>query len=223
MKKTLFFFAFGVLVAAVIFQIVGASRVEQEKPRPPLKTVLPAELAGWTAVDQPIAETAEMQRAVGELLNYDDAILRSYRRGGQQFDVYAAYWKPGKMSERLVAGHSPDVCWVAAGWSMVTKDAPAEPLALGSWAPSAGQYRVFRDGRGAMRWVVFWHVAGDRRIDYGQGVPPWWSVFSDLGKRGFGQRSSQYFVRVSANVPWEELNGDEGFRAVLRDLKMLIE
>ena len=223
MKKTLLVFGGVVLAAAVIFQIKGASRVEPEVQPAPLKTVLPAEIAGWTAIDQPIADTAEMQRAVGELLNYDDAILRSYRRGGQQFDVYAAYWRPGKMSERLVAGHSPDVCWVAAGWSMIAKDAPGAPPALGAWAPAGGQYRVFRDGRGAMRWVVFWHVAGDRRIEYGQGVPPWWAVFSDLRKRGFAQRSSQYFVRVSANVPWEELNGDDGFRAVLRDLKTLLE
>jgi hypothetical protein len=188
-----------------------------------LKNSLAAEPVGWTVIDQPIADTAEMQKAVGELLNYDDAILRSYRRGGQQFDVYAAYWRPGKMSERLVAGHSPDVCWVAAGWSMIAKESPATPLALGTWAPSAGQYRVFRDARGAMRWVVFWHVAGGRRVDYGQGVPPWWTVFSDLAARGFNQRSSQYFVRVSANVPWEELNGDEGFRRVLGDIKTLIE
>jgi hypothetical protein len=223
MKKSLLLFCGVVLATAVVFQVIAAVRVEPEVTPPALKAALPTELAGWTTVDLPIADTAEMQRAVGELLNFDDALLRSYRRGGQQFDVYAAYWRPGKMSERLVAGHSPDVCWVAAGWSLMSWETPVALLVSGAWVPAAGQYRVFKDTRGSMRWVVFWHVAGDRRIDYGQGVPPWWTVFSDLVQRGFNQRSSQYFIRVSANVPWEELNGEEGFRDVMRSVKTLLD
>jgi hypothetical protein len=225
MKKALLVFCGVVLLTAVGLQVVAALRVEPVVARPALKTLLPTAVAGWTIVDEPIAQTAEMQRAVGELLNFDDALLRSYQRGALRFEVYAAYWKPGKMSERLVAGHTPDVCWVAAGWTPVSRGTPAtlDEASADAWLPSGGQYRVFKDTRGAERRVVFWHVAGARRIDYGQGVPPWWTVFSDLTQRGFGRRSSQYFIRVSANVPWEELSGDAAFREVMRGVKGLLE
>ncbi len=225
MKKALFIFCAAVLLTALGMQLLAARRVEPARTRTALSASLPANVPGWTVTDLPIAETAEIQRAVGELLNFDDALLRSYRRGGKQFDVYAAYWKPGKMSERLVAGHSPDVCWVAAGWTPVSQETPP-PLrqpSMDAWLPEAGQYRVFQDRRGVARWVVFWHVAGDRQIDYGQGVPPWWTVFSDLARRGFNQRSSQHFIRVSANVSWDELAGEEGFREVLSGVGALLD
>jgi hypothetical protein len=223
MKKALFVFCAAVLLAAIGLQLVAAWRVEPERARTALGEAVPASLAGWAVTDLPIAETAEIQRAVGQLLNFDDALLRSYRRGGKQFDVYAAYWKPGKMSERLVAGHSPDVCWVAAGWTEESRGLPGDfaTAAARTWLPPGGQYRVFKDRRNVRRWVGFWHVAGDRVIDYGQGVPPWWTVFSDFARRGFSQRSSQHFVRVSANVSWEELAGDESFQSVLRSVGAL--
>jgi hypothetical protein len=213
-----------ILSLAVGLQVVGVVRREPEPVRPLLAEILPAHLNTWRVTDEPIAESAEMKKAVGELLNFDEAIYRTYRRGSLQFDVYAAYWRPGKMSERLVAGHSPDVCWVAAGWKLVSREIPSHVHTKGFVVPPGGQYRLFNDTRGVSRWVSFWHVAGGRHVDYGSqsGVPPWWSVFSDLASRGLDQRGSQYFVRVSTNVPWNELTSDEGFRAVMQSVHRLL-
>ncbi len=207
-----------VLMAGIALQFRGCA-MEPDPVPPPLAETISASTAGWTAEDMAIAETEEMKRAVGELLNFDDAIFRSYRKGGWQFDVYAAYWRPGKMSERLVAGHSPDVCWVAAGWKPLSREAPAER----NWAAEGAQYRVFGDNAGRPRNVVFWHVSGGRAVDYGGGVPPWWTIFSDLKTHGLKQRRSQYFVRVSANVPWDELVADAGFFEVMRSVRSLLE
>jgi hypothetical protein len=214
-----------VLAAAIGLQVVGGLNRRPE-PRPPaLSTALPTAVGNWAVADQPIAETAEMRKAVGELLNFDDAVFRTYRNGARQFDVYVACWEPGKMSERLVAGHSPDVCWVAAGWTPVARGEAAGGDPTTTWASAGGQYRVFNDPHGAPRWVVFWHTSGGQLVDYGagNGVPPWWTIFSDLAHGGLNQRKSQYFVRVSANVPWRELANDAGFRAVMAGVNKLLD
>ncbi len=224
--RTLILFCALVLVAATGLQVAARLRQKPELERPPLAEILPAQLSLWQATDEPIAESAEMKKAVGELLNFDEAIWRVYRRGGRQFDVYAAYWRPGKMSERLVSGHSPDVCWVAAGWTLESREtAPGGDHTGAEFFPVSGQYRIFQDTRGTRRWVGFWRVAGDRRVDYGSesGVPPWWAVFSDLKERGLNQRERQYFVRVSSNAPWSELTGDPEFRAVMESVKRLLD
>ena len=215
-----------VLLVAVGLQIYAARRsVSEAVVVRPLKEQLPRDVSGWTVEEQGIAETAEMKRAVGELLNFDDAIFLSYRRGGRQFDVYAAYWRPGKMSQRLVAGHTPDVCWVGAGWRKVSIRSQQAGTENPTWPAAGGEFRVFDDPRGARRWVAFWHRAGNRPVSYGDGdgPPPWWAVFSDLAENGLDQKKSQYFVRVSANVPWEQLTAEAGFETVMAEIGAMLK
>jgi hypothetical protein len=209
-----------VLVAAAGLQLSAAFRKSAvASPKVPLAETLPGALGDWTVKDKSIAETEEMKRAVGELLNFDDAVFRSYRRGTLEFDVYVAYWRPGKMSHRLVAGHTPDVCWVQSGWTLqqavndrVLKSGP------GMLAPA--QYRVFKDTRGTPREVVFWHVSGTRLIAYdGTGTPPWWAVFSDLARYGLNQRESQYFIRISSPQPLEQIWREPALHDVLKTLR----
>jgi hypothetical protein len=188
-----------------------------------LREVVPAELPGWTVRDGRVAETEEMKRAVGELLNFDDVVLRTYRQGGREFEIYAAYWRPGKMAPRLVAGHTPDVCWVAAGW-MVRERVSQGPRAGAPGLATPAQFRVFAGQSGAVREVWFWHRSGDESVDYAAaGAPPWWAIFSDLARHGLDQRRSQHFVRLSANVPFAELVEEPGFLAALAALRPIVD
>jgi hypothetical protein len=95
----------------------------------PLTSVIPDQIPGWVVKDLPIAETEEMKKAVDEILNYDDAVYRNYNQGQTTISVYVAYWKPGKMSPRLIAAHTPDVCWVNNGWKCTARDF-AYPISL---------------------------------------------------------------------------------------------
>lgn len=109
-----------VLLFGIVLAFVGL------RPPPPrtfqgsVKDLLPpAEIVardGWKVEYLPIADTPEAKAKVDELLNYDDAVFAVYTRGTERVSIYLAYWTPGKMSHRLVAGHTPDVCWVGAGW-----------------------------------------------------------------------------------------------------------
>ena len=106
------------LVAALAFVAVGSALPPRQAFHGALKDLVPKaeELPRWTLEYCPVAETAEMQKAVGEMLNFDDAVYAIYNNGALRISLYAAYWSPGKMSHRLIAGHTPDVCWVGGGW-----------------------------------------------------------------------------------------------------------
>lgn len=169
----------------------------------PLYNLLPKTIEGWTVKDQPIAETEEMKKAVGEVLNYDDAIFRTYTQGSTSIAVYVAYWKPGKMSPRLIAAHTPDVCWIGAGWKCTARDFAYQvnyPEHLVHQA-QAGTYEI----AGNAQHVLFWHIHNGHIVSYDiAGIPPWWASLSDLWKEGLNQRGEQFFIRISSNLAIEE-------------------
>lgn len=193
----------GLLVAAMGLVLYGEHRPVTRRFHGRVADLLPAgaELPGWTVQDQPVADTPEMQKRVGELLNFDDAVYRIYERGGDRFAVYIAYWTPGKMSQRLVAGHTPDVCWVASGWRI---EVAASGVKLGGEQTLPAEERTMAIHDTA-EYVVFWHRLDDQVVSYRrQGLPPWYAAITDLWRRGFDQRQEQFFVRVSSNRPVDE-------------------
>ena len=52
------------------------------------------------------------------ILQFDEMVYRSYRQGGVEVQIYAAYWKPGSAPYGQAGVHTPDTCWVNAGWKM---------------------------------------------------------------------------------------------------------
>ncbi len=114
---------------------------------------------------------------------------------------YAAYWQPGKMSHRLVASHTPDVCWVGGGWRCVIRGTESLSGPQGSLEV---QHRVFEQG-GRVEHVMFCHLVGGRELSYRTGQePPWHAVFTDIFKHGTRQREEQLFLRISSNRPVRE-------------------
>ena len=204
-----------------------------------LHDIFPKEvqLLNWKGRFLPVADSAEMQRAVGEMLNFDQAAFAQYTQGSFEVSIYAAYWSPGKMSHRLIAAHTPDVCWVGAGWERME----ARQIQLSGvnmqLTPGVGtetreelvathlrnlaltdfywEYREF-NLRGRMEYVIFLHLVGGRAMNYGViGLPPWYSVLQDLAERGLRQREEQFFVRISGNRPLPEIISSEPIRRFL--------
>lgn len=198
-----------------------------------LHSILPAgsELPEWRVQVLPVAESPEMQRAVGEMLNFDQAAYAQYINGPVEVSLYAAYWSPGKMSHRLIAVHTPDVCWLGAGWERMEGYQTRLDLLVGQWRNTRAaqrpelkmtepldlqpvdrflwEYRKFRLAE-RTEYVVFLHLVGGRALGYGvEGVPPWHSVIGDLLERGLRQREEQFFVRISGNRPLPELLATE--------------
>jgi hypothetical protein len=200
------------LVGALILCIAGGliglaalTKPPQQSSLPePLKSLLPGEISGWTTKDLPIAESAEMRRAIDELLNYDDGVLRVFERHGIIITIYVAYWRPQKMSPRLVEGHTPDVCWPSDGWQSLSQSEIQLTAADGRRLPM-GRYRTF--GLNAEKqYVVFWHTVDRLPVAYPSiGAPPWWAMLHDLRQFGLHHRGEQMFLRIASNVPIEEI------------------
>lgn len=109
------------LIGAVALIVYGETRPLERTFHGSVKNLLPKleEIPGWSMQYLPIADTPEVQAKVNELLNYDDAVYAVYTKGTERVSIYIAYWTPGKMSQRLIAGHTPDVCWVGSGWKIL--------------------------------------------------------------------------------------------------------
>lgn len=171
-----------------------------------LLTTLPNSFSGYEVKNLPIATSQEMQRAVDEMLNYDDCVYREYVGGGQDFTVYAAYWTPRKFHPRLIAIHTPDVCWVVNGWKLVLADYNYEAHQSGTRLWPA-QYRVFT-ANDLPTYVLYWHIVDGRLSGYASGPSShsnsfFSSVWKDLAS-GVGE---QFFIRISSSRPvkdWEK-------------------
>ena len=126
----------------------------------------------------------------------------TYRNGDLQISIYAAYWKPGKMSPRPVATHTPDVCWVGNGW--VCQSAGIADLKVANGQRLRVKTRVFADPVGVPQHVLFCHLVGGFPRDYGQfGAPAWYAFLSELRWGGLNLREEQLFFRISSNHPFE--------------------
>jgi len=172
-----------------------------------LSAALPsaAKLPGWARVEEEIAATPEMKRAVDELLNFDDAAFFTYTRGEDRVSVYVAYWKPGTMSQRLISVHTPDVCWVGNGWEVRRRESRVSLAARGEKTPPPAEWREMRLADKTER-VLFWHLVGGQPRDLSSPIAPWYSFLTEMISGGLQQREEQFFIRISSNRPdagWE--------------------
>lgn len=239
------------LVVAIGLVIYGQTRELEPTFHGKMAELLPPAPLGWSRTEQPIADTPEMRQKVDELLSFDDGVFYIYTSGSLRLSVYVAYWQPGKMSSRLVAGHTPDVCWVGAGWkctkrgeaipvvSSAAHETPASvTLSLRSRArpevapsPPLGsvpgpqfppaEARTFV-ANDTTEYVWFWHLVDGVPQSYGTGTqPPWHATITDMVQRGFDQRSEQFFIRLSSPQQLSDPALQPMLEAVFRSLPFL--
>jgi hypothetical protein len=210
---------FAVLLIAVGLVVLARTQAPVAHFQGGLRKMLPTSVAEWHAEEKPIAETEEMQKAVGRILNYDEGVFITYTWGTRQVSVYLAYWSPGKMNYREVASHTPDVCWVGAGWNR--KNMSIVPrLPIGETLAPPGEARVF-EMQGKEQYVWFWHVIGSSVQSYRTGSKPaWYATVTDVFTRGLKQREEQFFIRISANEPLDNLLADPLLPAILEGLPL---
>ncbi len=219
MRKTLLAVLVALVVSAIGLQMLPPNLQTHFAPPKALVNWLPQAPVGWSAVDVPIADTPEMKARVGELLNYTDAVFRIYTRGGRQVSVYIAYWAPGRMEPRLVAAHSPDVCWGESGWRHVAEPSVWDVRSKGGASLGLGQLRAF-ENQGQKQHVVFWHCVGGRpsglvdRFVKGEAI----FTLDQFLRNPRAPKYEQWFVRLSSNEPLEQLGGEPLWEALIEQL-----
>ena len=230
MRRWTILSSFALLVLAIGLVLYGTTHIPEPRFTGRLADLLPPAPAGWTMKEKPIADSQELKQAVGELLNYDDGAFVDYTNSsGERLSIYIAYWTPGKMSHRLVAGHTPDVCWEASGWKRTYQGttpeltlhlahSPALPLSTLTKNIPPGEDRVFT-AQSTPEYVWFWHIVGNQIKSYGTGyAPKWYAPLTDLLKQGLNQREEQFFIRLSSDRPLSSFMNGEVLPALLANI-----
>ena len=190
---------------------------EASAPPPDLAELLPASAVGWEV------QTPDDLYQFSGILQTTHLLQRTYRRqdatGPIDLTVYVAYWPPGQTSVSRVASHTPDACWPGAGWFADDKvSRHRESPVLSGLQIAPAEYRLFRTERGFTQHVWFWHVFDGQVIDYRDpySIP---ALLQIAWQYGFRRQGSQYFVRLSSNRPWSQLERDPLLRQIMANLK----
>jgi len=183
-------------------------------PPPDVAALLPAQPDGWM-----VKTTEDLYRFSG-ILQTQHLVERTYARliNGRpvQLNVYVAHWTPGAAPVSLVASHTPDACWPGAGWQAQPNPERQVSLALGSERLAPAEHRIFRYGNTPQQ-VWFWHIYNGRAITYRDpySIP---ALLEIALQYGFSREGAQYFVRVSSNVPWEDIRDEALVREIVANL-----
>jgi hypothetical protein len=220
--KTGTYFCFALLTIGVILQFIPRRKFEKFPPHASLSSLLPRAVDGWDGADQLLGETELVTDRVKDILRYDDYVFRTYRRGDVEIGVFVAYWKPGNSDKIEVARHSPDHCWPQSGWTRVGEEDEVSYDA-GGLKSEIGQLRHFRN-QGMDQYTVFWQLMGGKRTGYAQGDQSRWSkripaVLKSWVGNNFGfDETEQYFIRITANRPLQEISREPIFTTILKDM-----
>jgi hypothetical protein len=205
-----------VIVAATSWTVISFYNQKSTAMHGNLVKALPASFEGWVIKDIPIASSEEMKKAVGELLNYSNAVFREYRKDDIVLGVYVAYWEPRKFHPRLIAQHVPDACWVGNGWIMSKPNYNFQVTFTDGAAAWPAQYRLFDQPYTGHQHVIYWHIVNGKLSGFAQGPTSRSdSIFNSLGSDLMSNAGEQFFIRISSNVPFDELEKSPVFLAVL--------
>ena len=224
-SKYLLAFGMTLIGLAIAFQGASLSRESREqKVSVGLSSKVPTQFTGWNVQDEPLGQTEVAEGAVKEILNYDEYVYRILRSQGREVGVYAAYWAQGRMPTRLIQLHTPDRCWIENGWTCDAMEFHHEvTMREGELKPA--QWRIFTPpGANQKTYTLFWLMVSGEGYDFGDRpnlIPNpfrWWGQF--LNEIIFGYEE-HYFIRLTSNVPFDQLEDDAGFQELLEALAEL--
>ncbi len=222
MNRTLLVLGSVVVAASVLLQFLPRPNRSGPSRGTHLAEVLPADLPGWTVQDRELGETEAVRAAADKQLQFDDYVFRTYEKGRLTFDIYVAYWAPGKMPVQMVASHTPDRCWTENGWTC-THMKFAVPVRESGFELKPAQVRTF-ELEGQDRHVLYWHLVDGEPYDYGQrfnDTPDprrWLAGFWNGLWEG---QPEQYFIRLSSTLGFKELWHEPVFLEVMDGLAKL--
>jgi hypothetical protein len=175
--------------------------------------------------DLPLGSTEASASNVTEKLEYDDVLYREVGVGRTAVTVYIGYWRKGRRPPSFIEAHTPDRCWVLAG---MTCEAARDDyqVRLDGGTLDGLRWRRFRDSERRIYNVWFFHRVGNRFYKggaSGEGPVGLLRRATTAVFEMFTASDEQWFVRVVATVPFEELASDESYRLVVSALSPILE
>jgi hypothetical protein len=212
-----FWTALASTAALGVFYVANARpAIRQDQPPPALAALLPVRAAGWE-----VLTPTDLYR-FSDVLQTTHLMERTYLRNtgpGQftQLTVYVAYWAPGQASVSQVASHTPDACWPGSGWIAQPTTADLETPTVTGLLISPAERRIFKNSAGFPQNVWFWHIHDGHVISYRDpySVP---ALLEISLQYGFRRPGDQFFVRLSSNKPWREIQEEPVVREIMANL-----
>jgi hypothetical protein len=215
-------------LAALFAMAVGSAwawfHLGPADPGPKLRFEVARGMDGFRFVEDPISPAAQATLDTTNLFNGNFIAESELPEGPQEFTTFAAQWDGSRRQSMSVVQHTPDICWVGAGWMPHDLGQPRRvDLDLhGISVPF--ECRVFEAPGQPQRQLVLWcTVVGGRILDEGnrwsgedQGQSrdqQLWSArrlslgqwFANVRARRLGSLDKQ-FLRISVGVgeDWEQ-------------------
>jgi hypothetical protein len=214
------------MLAVLVLGIVGALVDKGRAPRQiftgKVSDLLPGAdaIPGWSVEQLNAAESPEAEAFVRKALRYDDVGYVSYSRGDVRISIFITYWAPGKISWRLGAQHTPDICWVNQGWECSAASSTQLRSRKGMSWPLPVEQRTFHLA-GRVEHVVFTHLLDGEVINDQSGPMTWWRGIYERFLGDFRRRptAEQFFVRISSDRPLEDFASAAPVELLLRALE----
>jgi len=140
-------------------------------PRPPAGNPVflkdRQEIPGYEFQAIPLSQQVVKTLATSDLLNghFWDA-------GSNRFSVFRASWQPGQGTIDNAIRHTPEICWVDAGFRILNLGAPSQVTLDFSGQPISFQCRILKHPALAAPEITLWATCLDGRWDVNQQGPP---------------------------------------------------
>ena len=195
-----------VVSSGILLQLVPRPTSKEPTKPPHLEELLPKSFPGWDIAPMELGETEAVRHATTKTLQFDDHVFFDYQSDEANFQVYAAYWGPGKMPVQLVATHTPDRCWVENGWKC-TQHEFAKEIHKKSYKLLPAESRTFTLHNQTQH-VLFWHLIDGKPNTRGKTLttaPDPMKWLKGFWKHLWIDHSEQYFIRITSDEPIERL------------------
>lgn len=172
-------FAAGALAPHLWFEILGADRQPDE---------LSLEVQGFSQTTEwPAASVAEALRTT----NLMQIVYQPITGAEKCITAFIASWEPKQRSAFLAFGHTPDICWVGAGWRPLEYPRSIHVAVGGLDLPF--ECRLFEFGNAGRRELVIWTYLIDGKPTAALGF---FQTAREASLGDFAQGISSRLVRV---------------------------
>ncbi len=205
--------AFSVLLASVaataIFALKNAGIPETGFHYAPI-------LEGWQVKELPIGPNEFLEEITEEILGFSYCRNFRFRRRSECFEVFLSFWEKGSVSEREVAGHTPEICYTRQGLNLDRKsEISNRTIDIPMWLLEFSH-------RGEALSLVYFHLADDRVVKHGRsGSPEFGSYLKRFLSGELNFKKRQLLVRLTfpcSSLPAESVRNHPDMERLLVDI-----
>ena len=174
------------------------------------------EISGWTVNEIPIGPTEFLEEVTKEILGFSYCKNFEYKNAAQCLEVFISFWDKGTVSEREVAGHVPEICYVRQGLALVDKrQILNEKYNLPMW-----QLEFSHPSKNLS--VAYFHLSNDTVVNHDRaGSPKFASYLKRLFAGELSFKNRQLLVRFSfpcSSPSPESIAQDSNFESILNNI-----